>query len=574
MNNKKLNILLIEDSWGDYRLVSDMLNECMLEGFELLHADQLAAALPFLEPGEVDVILLDLELPDVGGLDTLVKMHALAPDIPIVVLSQIEDESLAVRAVRIGAQDFLVKSHISGPLLTRSLRYALERRRLEEHLYRLAHHDVLTGLPNRKLFYDRFGRALAQARRYQKPLALMLLDLNGFKGINDNFGHHVGDELLKQVAERLSSVLRATDCVARLGGDEFIVCAGELADIQRTAHVAQKILDVLDVPLVIGSTTFNISASIGIALYPEDGENMEVLVRNADAAMYQAKRRDGSGSRFSFYSQQLDAANQQRRELHELLRKAFDEGCFVVNYQPQVDLHSGRTIGVETLLRWHDDSGAAVMGPDQFIPAMEESGLILEVGEWVLQTACQQAARWMRETERPLKVAVNLSVRQFRDPHLAARVSRALEASGLPGKWLELEFTEEALQDDEQLAQETLQQLNRLGVRLALDNYLGRFLSLRDLKRFPIHSIKLDRTIIRGMTESPEDAAIAQAVISVAHVFKMKGIAEGVETRDQANLLRQQACDDAQGYMFARPLSAAALTELLRGGEEVPHKIQ
>ncbi|QDX80202.1 hypothetical protein B9N43_02350 [Denitratisoma sp. DHT3] len=574
MNNKKLNILLVEDSWGDYRLVSDMLNECMQEGFELLHADQLAAAIPFLEPGEVDVILLDLELPDVGGLDTLVKMHALAPDIPIVVLSQIEDESLAVRAVRIGAQDFLVKSHISGPLLTRSLRYALERRRLEEHLYRLAHHDVLTGLPNRKLFYDRFGRALAQARRYQKPLALMLLDLNGFKGINDNFGHHVGDELLKQVAERLSSVLRATDCVARLGGDEFIVCTGELADIQSTAHVAQKMLDVLDVPLVIGSTTFNVSASVGIALYPEDGENMEVLVRNADAAMYQAKRQDGAGSRFSFYSRQLDAANQQRRELHELLRKAFDEGCFVVNYQPQVDLHSGRTIGVEALLRWHDDSGAAVMGPDQFIPAMEESGLILEVGEWVLQTACQQAAKWMREAERPLKVAVNLSVRQFRDPHLAARVSRALETFGLPGKWLELEFTEEALQDDEQLAQETLQQLNRLGVRLALDNYLGRFLSLRDLKRFPIHSIKLDRTIIRGMTESPEDAAIAQAVISVAHVFKMKGVAEGVETRDQADLLRQQACDDAQGYMFAKPLSAAALTELLRVGEEAPHKIQ
>ncbi|CAB1369475.1 GGDEF/EAL domain-containing response regulator [Denitratisoma oestradiolicum] len=571
--NKVLTILLIEDNWGDYRLVRDMLHDCAPEGFQLLHADQLAAAVPFLEGHGVDVILLDLGLPDAGGLDTLVKVHALAPEIPIVVLSQIEEEALAVRAVRIGAQDFLVKSHISGPLLTRSLRYALERRQLEEHLYRLAHHDVLTGLPNRKLFYERLGRALAQARRNQKPLALLLMDLNDFKGINDSFGHHVGDELLKQVSGRLSAALRATDCVARLGGDEFIVCAGDLADLQDAARVARKVLDFLEPPFVIEDHTFRVCASLGISLYPDDGEEMEALVRNADVAMYMAKGQGGVGNRFRCYSRQLDDATQERQELQEALQRAFGEGQFVVNYQPQVDLHSSRMIGVEALLRWHDAEGKVVMAPDRFIPAMEESGLILEVGEWVLKTACHQAAQWTRETGRSLKVAVNVSPRQFRDPRLTDRVRHALEAAGLPGKRLELEFTEEALQDDEELAQETLRELNRLGVRLALDNYRGRFLSLRDLKRFPIHSVKLDRTIVRDMTESAEDAAIVQAVISVAHVFKMKGIAEGVETRGQADLLRQQACDDAQGYMFARPLSAAAFSELLQR-EDDPRQLQ
>ena len=560
-----LIILLIEDNPGDARLVKEMLDEGAASAFELLHADQVSTAIPLLESEPVDIILLDLGLPDGTGLDTLIKVHALAPEVPIVVFSQAEDESLAVKAVRIGAQDFLVKTQITSQLLTRSVRYALERRQLQEHLHKLAHHDTLTGLPNRKLFYDRLARAVAAARRHQRPLALMLLDMDDFKQVNDNHGHHIGDELLKQVAERLNACLRATDCVARLGGDEFIIYVADLADIQDAARVAQKILDALSQPYRINHHQFYCHSSLGIALHPEDGDEMEVLVRHADAAMYAAKQQGGGSSRYRFYSRDIDKATEERNELQLALKQAFEQGEFTVNYQPQVDLHSGRMIGVEALLRWQKPDGEMVL-PAQFMSALEETGLIVDVGGWVMETACLQASQWQTMAGGGLKVAVNLSPRQFRDSRLVERVNAALHKAKLPASLLELELSEDSLRDDEQLARDTLHRLNSLGVRLALDNYRGRTLSLRDLKRFPIHSVKLDKAIVRDMTENPEDAAIAQAVISVAHVFKMKGVAEGVETASQADMLREQACDDAQGYMFAKPLSADAFTQLLRGG--------
>lgn len=565
-NHDPLVILLIEDNPGDTRLVKEMLDEGATDAFELLHADQIGTAIPLLELESVDIILLDLGLPDGNGLDTLIKVHALAPEVPIVVLSQTEDESLAVKAVRIGAQDFLVKAHITSQQLTRSVRYAMERRQLQEHLHKLAHHDALTGLPNRKLFYDRLARAVSSARRHQRPLALMLLDMDDFKQVNDTHGHHVGDELLRQVADRLSACLRTTDCVARLGGDEFIIYVADLADVQDAARVAQKILDALSVPYSIEGHYFHSHSSLGIALHPEDGDDMEVLVRHADAAMYSAKQQGGNSSRFRFYSREIDKATEERNELHDALKLAFERNEFKVNYQPQVDLHSGRMIGVEALVRWQRSDGQIVM-PAQFMPALEETGLIVQVGGWVMETACLQAKTWQTMAGGALKVGVNMSPRQFRDSQLVDRVTEALTNSGLPPHLLELELSEESLRDDEQLARDTLHRLNGLGIRLALDNYRGRTLSLRDLKRFPIHSVKLDKAIVRDMTENPEDAAIAQAVISVAHVFKMKGVAEGVETRGQADMLREQSCDDAQGYMFAKPLSADAFTQLLRGND-------
>lgn len=565
-----LIILLIEDNPGDARLVREMLDEAAASAFELLHADQISTAMPLLESESVDIILLDLGLPDGTGLDTLIKVHALAPDVPIVVFSQTEDESLAVKAVRIGAQDFLVKTQISSQLLTRSMRYALERRQLQEHLHKLAHHDTLTGLPNRKLFYDRLARAIAAARRHQRPLALMLLDMDGFKAINDSRGHPVGDEVLRQAADRLSACLRATDCVARLGGDEFIIYVADLADIQDAARVARKILEALSAPYLIDGHSFNCHSSLGIALHPEDGDDIEVLVRHADAAMYAAKQLRENNSRYRFYRRDIDQATEERNELHQALISAFERGEFMVNYQPQVDLHSGRMIGVEALLRWQKPDGEVVL-PARFMSALEETGLIVDVGAWAMETACLQAGQWQTMAGGGLKVAVNISPRQFRDSRLLERVGVALVKAALPASLLELEISEDSLREDEQWAQGTLHRLNHLGVRLALDNYRGRTLSLRDLKRFPIHSVKLDKAIVRDMTDNAEDAAIAQAVISVAHVFKMKGIAEGVETRGQVDMLREQACDDAQGYMFARPLSADACTRLLQGHQSASY---
>ncbi len=560
--SKPLSILVVEDSLADYRLVKEMLEECAGDNFVLHHAEQVSTAVPLLESAGVDIIILDLGLPDGNGLDTLVKVHALTPDTPIVVLSQVEDEAMAVKAVRMGAQDFLVKGHISGALLNRSLRYALERRQLEEHLHRLAHHDALTGLPNRKLFYDRLARAVAAARRHERPLALMLLDLNEFKQVNDTWGHQVGDELLRQVADRLSRCLRSTDCVARLGGDEFILYVSDLGDIQDTARIAAKLIESMGEPCVIGGNPYTIRCSLGIALHPEDGDDIEVLVREADAAMYAAKAASGGGSSYRFYSRELDAAAAKRRELEESLRRALAAGEFVVNYQPQIDLHSRRVVGMEALMRWHP-TGGEIVQPGEFMSALEESGLIVDVGAWVLETACRQAENWRRDHSMSLKIAVNISPRQFRDPHLVARVTDALKVSGLEPGQLELELAESSLRDDETLALDVLRRLNALGVRIALDNYRGRAMSLRDLKGFPIHSIKLDRSIVRDMADNPEDAAIVQAVISVAHVFRMKGVAEGVETQGQVDLLRSHACDDAQGFAFSRPLSAEAFDELL-----------
>ncbi|MCK9284697.1 MAG: EAL domain-containing protein [Rhodocyclaceae bacterium] len=560
---KPLSILLIEDNPGDRRLVQEMLDECAGVPCTLHHAEQIGAAIPVLEREAIDIIILDLGLPDGSGLDTLVKTHALAPGTPIVVLSELENEALAVKAVRMGAQDFLLKSHISGPLLTRSLRYAMERRQLEEHLHRLAYHDPLTDLPNRKLFYERFARALAAGRRHRRPIALMLADLNGFKQINDSFGHHVGDELLRQMASRVVSCLRATDCVARLGGDEFIIYVSDLSDVQYAARVAQKIIDVCEVPYAIEGRSLIVPCSLGVAIYPDDGESMETLVRNADSAMYLAKGQGGGGNRFRFYQRELDQAALQRRELETELRAALANDDFILKYQPQFDLRRRRLAGVEALIRWQRN-GEEVL-PSQFMAALEESGLITEVGKWVLSTACGQAMRWKADGY-PVKVAVNLSFAQFCDPQLTNLVADALRKSSLDAHLLELEISEDCLRDDESLATDILRQLNALGVRLALDNYRGRSLSLRDLKRFPIHSVKLDRSLIRDMTESPDDAAIARAVISVAHVFNMKGVAEGVESAGQLALLREHACDDAQGFMFAKPLAAEALSDALHAG--------
>lgn len=562
-------ILLVEDNPGDQRLVREMLDEAAPDRFRLIVAACLTDTAAILDRERVDIVLLDLRLPDGNGLDSLVKMHALLPEVPIVVLSHVEDEALAVKAVRMGAQDFLVKAQINGPLLTRSLRYALERRRIEEELYRLAHHDALTGLPNRKLFYERLGGAMAMARRQRRMLALMIVDLNNFKEINDTHGHPVGDAVLVQVAERLSRSLRETDCVARLGGDEFVVFASGLADAEDAENIARKIVDLLAAPVDEGGASAGLAASIGIALYPDDGDDLETLVGNADAAMYRAKGQGRAASRYAFYSRRDDARVGERAALEDALRAAFEREEFEINYQPQVDLHSRRIIGVEALLRWR--RGDELWTPDRFMHALESSGLILPVGEWVLAAACRQTVIWRGMGLQLARIAVNISPRQFRDERLVERVARALRESGLDAASLELELTEESLRDDEEMAIEKLRELNALGVRLAIDNYRARATSLRDLKRFPIHAVKLDRSIVRDMLTNPEDAEIVRAVISVAHVFKMKGVAEGVETSDQIDMLREHACDDAQGYAFGRPLSPEALADILRDDSSAVH---
>jgi diguanylate cyclase (GGDEF)-like protein len=568
MTQPPIHLLLVEDNPGDVRLVNEMLAEDRRQRFVLHVADRLESALVVLREQDITVILLDLQLPDGSGLDTLLKIHSSAPEIPVVVLSSIGDEALAISAVQHGAQDFLVKNHISAHLLIRALHYAIERKRLEDRLHYFAHHDSLTGLANRKHLYDRLKNAMAWSRRNESQIALLLMDLNGFKPINDIFGHHVGDQLLCQVAERLRECVRETDFIARMGGDEFVLILHDIRGVDDVMAVTQKILNYMESPYTVHDRLLHVHVSVGISIYPSDGDTMEDLLRNADVAMYQAKTEAGAVSASRFYSPTMNIEAGESSGLRGQLFRALENKEFVVNYQPQVDIASGRIIGMEALLRWqHPQRG--VLLPGQFMHALESTDLILAVGEWVLGEVCRQGCLWQEESPEPLVMSVNLASRQLLQANLADIVAAALRRSGLAPQNLELEVPESALMDNEDRVLMVLTRLHHLGVRLALDNFGSGRASFRYLCKFPFDSIKLDRSMIEDASSSAEGANFARAVIQVAHVFKMKGLAEGVETPEQLKLLRSLSCDDAQGYLYSRPLIPADASELLRRGGKV-----
>lgn len=561
-----MEILLVEDNPGDIRLVSELLAEGDHEQFRVLVAKRLEQALAMLEESDVTAILLDLHLPDSNGLESQHAIHAAAFSVPIVVLSSSGDEHLAVQAVQHGAQDFLVKSHVNAHLLKRALRYAIERKRMEERLNHLAHHDSLTGLSNRKHFYDRLKDAMALARRQNSQLALLLLDLNDFKPINDSLGHHVGDLLLQGVAQRLRECTRETDCVARIGGDEFTMILTDMHSEEDAVSATHKILEAMDVPFLAGDYSLDVSVSIGVSLYPADADNLETLVRHADAAMYQAKVESGERSACRFYSASIHFRASEERELQFELSQALARNEFVINYQPQVDVRTGRINGMESLLRWQHPQRGLLL-PGSFIGVLESSPLILEVGAWVLRAACQQCRAWQQSADAPVTISVNIAARQLMQANFADTVAQILQEADLAPEHLELDIPEHALWKDEDRAYEQVSRLHRLGVRLALDNFGNGRASFHCLRKFPFHSIKLDRRLTQDAAVSAEDADLARAVIQVAHVFRMKCQAGGIETEAQLDMLRRLACDDAQGYLYCQPLPSEAATELLQRGQ-------
>lgn len=561
MNIEPLNLLLIEDNPGDVRLVKEVL---AIEGagrFAVSVVDSLENAMALLERERVEVILLDLQLPDGAGLDSLLKIHAIAPGVPIVVLSNSADEQLAVQSVQRGAQDFLVKDHVNAHTLLRSLRYAIERKLMEERLHELAHHDSLTGLANRKLFYDRLKTELALARRHELSLALLMLDLNGFKPVNDTYGHQAGDQLLQEVARRISECVREADSVARMGGDEFTFILANIRDTNDAATAARKILEQFERPFHIDDHKLTVHASIGISLFPYDADCLEDLVHNADIAMYRAKQE--KGNTYSFYSLYLDAQAGANRELKEQLQQAIARDEFFVHYQPQVEIGSGRVIGMESLLRWrHPEHG--ILLPGKFMDVLEHSPLMIPVGEWVLRTVCQQGRYWQDMGQSELTMSVNVSQRQLMQENFPETVAGILTESGFSPQKLELDVNECALWEDEARTFKVLTAISRLGVRLALDNFGSGRSSFHILRKFPFHSIKLDRGLVQEATSTADGADMARAVIQVAHVFRMKGLAGGVETQEQLETLRGLACDDAQGYLYCHPLASDAATALLK----------
>ncbi|HBA09463.1 MAG TPA: GGDEF domain-containing response regulator [Methylotenera mobilis] len=568
MSGTSLTILLVEDNPGDIRLVRELLAADQSESFTLVTADRQETALAILDSHDITAILLDIELPDSSGLNTLLKIHANAPGIPIVVLSSIADEGLAVRSVQQGAQDFLVKGHVDAHQLTRSLRYAIERKRTEERLNHLAHYDSLTGLSNRKHFYDTLKNSIALARRHETKLALLLLDLNGFKSINDTLGHYVGDLLLQGVALRLRECMRETDCVARIGGDEFTLILTDIYDEEDAATAASKIIDAVRPPFLIDGRSLDIGVSVGISIYPTDTDHIESLVRNADVAMYQAKAETGLQSNYRFFSANMNDRATEDRVLLGELATAVTQGEFVINYQPQVDVKTSQINGMESLLRWQHPTRGLLL-PGAFMNVLESSPLILEVGLWVLRSVCMQGQAWLASSDTPLVLSVNLSPRQLLQDDFAEQVAAVLAETGLPPHCLELDISEHALWEDEACAFKQVTKLNQLGVRLALDNFGNGRASFYYLRKFPFHAIKLDRRLTQAASSSTDGADMARAVIQVAHVFRMKGLAGGVETAAQLNTLRNLAYDDAQGYLYCHPLPSDAATALLERGQHL-----
>ncbi len=438
---------------------------------------------------------------------------------------------------------------------------SFQRKLAEDQLRFIANHDSLTGLPNRTMFNEGLRHALHQGARYNRGIGVMFIDIDRFKVVNDSLGHSAGDRLLQECAKRLTECLRESDIVARLGGDEFVVMIENFSGPRDAITVAQKVLTNLSTPFFVDGQEFLVSASIGISAFPDDGKDAETLLKNADIAMYRAK--DQGRNNYQFYSAQMNKHTFERLAMESSLRRAIERNEFLLHYQPKLDLCTGAIAGVEALVRWqHPDWG--MVSPAQFIPLAEETGLIVQIGEWVLKTACDQNKLWRDQGIPPLRVAVNLSARQFAQKTLLGDVARIIAQSGLTPECLELEITESLVMTNPEHATETLRKLKAMGISLSIDDFGTGYSSLAYLKRFPIDCVKVDRSFIKDIPNDVDDMAITKGVIALGHSLRLKVVAEGVETAEQQDFLRANGCDEIQGYLFSKPLPAEEVTVLLK----------
>jgi diguanylate cyclase (GGDEF)-like protein len=446
-------------------------------------------------------------------------------------------------------------THIAG--------IAIERKRAEDRIHFMANHDALTGLPNRTLLKDRLTQAVLYAKRYDRWATVVFIDLDNFKIVNDSLGHNVGDELLKIVAERMVACIRATDTVVRLGGDEFVIL---LFDQPKSADMIsatlQKVRTSIAEPIRVDGHDIAVTCSIGLANYPNDGTDADALLANADAAMYRAKEigRDN----FQFYTPELNTKVHEKFLLQKELRNAILRSEFVIHYQPQVDLRTGRIFAVEALIRWQHPT-LGMVAPMKFIPMAEETGLIVPIGDWVLLAACRQNKAWQEAGLPPMRICVNVSARQFKEKNWVSRVAGALRESGLAAKYLELELTESLIMQDVAQAVATMRELQILGVQLSVDDFGTGYSSLAALKNFPVARLKIDKSFISDILTNENDRAVASAVISLGQKLNLRVIAEGVETEDQVTFLRENNCDEMQGYHFSKPIPAPGIEKLIAG---------
>src|SRR5215213_8892419 len=569
---QKPRVLIIDDEEQIRHLLIDVLGS----SYDCSDAGSAEEALAALSENTFDLVISDIDMGGMSGLELVPRVHSLSPDTVVVMISGNQDIEFAIRALRVGAFDYITKPidlrHVEASV-ERALKHnelLKEKRRYKEQLEsllqqrtqevdRLAYYDTVTQLPNRALFEDRLTQAVSIARVTGQSLGVLFISLDQFKKVNDSLGHAPGDSLLREFAERLKSCTSKSDTVARFGSDEFALLRTQINGTKDVIETIASLSQVLKFSFDLPGHELFATASVGVSLFPLDGEDCQTLLKNAGAALYKAKR--SGGANYQFYTADMHELATKRLALESNLRRAIQNEEFLIHYQPRVSVDSLAITGVEALVRWqHPQLG--LVSPSEFIPLAEDTGLIVPIGEWVLRTACLQGRRWRDQGFAPIPIAVNISARQFHDQDLSQTVIRILEETGLSPKYLELELTESSIMQNAEFAADMLSQLKSMGISISIDDFGTGFSSLASLKRLPIDALKIDQSFVREATSDPDDAALVMAIITLAHNLRLKVIAEGVETDEQLQLLQLLRCDEIQGYFFSKPVSADTLASV------------
>lgn len=547
-------ILLIEDNLSDRFLLEELLSSACPDKYQIKAVATLSEGLEQLDIGDFNIVLADLSLPDSDGSMTVTRILEHSQSIPIVVLSGQDNDDLALEIVQMGTQYYLVKGKSNdGHLIHRAIEYAIERKHQEQKLLYLANYDSLTGLVNRGLFRNRLDRAFIRANRNKSLVALFMIDLDRFKNINDTLGHDAGDELLIQVARRIKNCTRDGDTVARLGGDEFTIILEDIICAANAATVANNILNIMKSSFDLSIREVYVSPSIGISIYPTDAPEADQILKNADTAMYSAK--EGGRNCYHFYIADMNEEQPSVLDMEIKLRRAIKQEDFVLYYQPKFNIATQELIGAEALIRWgHAEED--MIPPAVFIPLAEEFGLIGIITEWVIQEACNQNYMWQQEGYTPIRMAINLSPRQFNQNDMVNRIFNQIRDSKLAPEYVELEITEGALMRNAEKNNEILKELKNGGIHISIDDFGTGYSSLSYLKKFYLDTLKIDQSFVQDILDDPDSAAIVSAIIAMAKSLRLDVIAEGVETSAQMECLIEKGCSKAQGYLLGRPVPA------------------
>src|SRR5690554_286507 len=551
--DKKIKILFVDREHGEYLLIADILSQVRHVEYQLTWCNQLESALPKILSQDYDVVLLDYYWGDNSARDLLNAARVQACQTPIVVMTDEMETEVDREAIRAGASDYLIKGQIDCELLERTLRYAIERKLTELHLARLAHYDPLTDIPNRILFRDRLEHAIRLAERDNTVFTLMFIDLNGFKQVNDTFGHDAGDAVIRICAERLSNCMRRSDSVARMGGDEFTLLLQNIENHTDIAHIAQKVIDSISLPAQISGYEVVVGCSIGIAMYPQAGRDADTLLKNADLAMYKAKQDDGSS--YCFFTDAMNQDVRRQLRLESDLRQALKKEQFFLEYQPRIDVNTGRIIALESQLRWHHP-GRGILSADEFIAIAEDTGLITAIGYWAIRQACIDLKKLHAVFGTELVMSINMSVRQFKDDRLVQEIANIFTETGIEAGDIELELTETTFMENIDLVSLCMRPLAFFGINFSLNNFGTGSSSFLHLQRLPITAVKIDSHFMAELQRSRSDRRLISAMINLAKNLGKIVVADGVENAEQKKWLESSGCDQMQGQYFfpAQPI--------------------